>query len=464
MQVQDEMQERSVGRMDPRDFIIRDTAQWRGYDAENGRYHTKPIRFDGDLPFSKIYQPLIVWDQESGSCNLIWSIRKLIKEGSDNMLSDKNWISLWLQFSQKHMAGSFHNLSRYSDDLETLFTTMISSVNVDDELAKLRASMAKLRRDPAMPLQCPLYKLKTYYELLLGINFPLMNQEEILTKADNYALNCAKYFVSRNTNLALESYIQLKLTKNEKLNTILVCQLVQRHESTNTSDQITASLQLPEHCTRLDTSLVTATNTEQLFIQAAEFRKGRNFSGSRRTSSRQGSQQRDNSGRRRRFYRSPGGGFRPRSSARKSQSPAKNKYQKSSGQSARGYSNQRATSKHGRRYSRSPGGRNWVISSRSPTPKFNQDTRGRSGNPATQAHCIRCGGNHGSSDCRIYTFHSGDPCAKCGLMHATQAHRNRSSSATRATTSRVGGYESILVPADQSLNPVNFLNREMPKN
>ena len=74
MQVQDEMQERSVGRMDPRDFIIKDTAQWKGYDAENGRYHEKPIRFDGDLPFSKVYQPLIVWDQESGSCNLIWSI------------------------------------------------------------------------------------------------------------------------------------------------------------------------------------------------------------------------------------------------------------------------------------------------------------------------------------------------------------------------------------------------------
>jgi len=252
--------------------------------------------------------------------------------------------------------------------------------------------------------------------------------------------------------------------KNEKLNTILVCQLVQRHESTNTSDQITVSLQLPEHCTRLDTSLVTATNTEQLFIQAAEFRKNRNFSGSGRISSRRGSQQRDNSGKRRRFVRSPGGSFRPRSSSRRSQSPGKNKYQKSSGQSARGYSNQRATSKHGRRYSRSPGGKNWVMSSRSPTPRFNQDTRGRSGNPATQTHCIRCGGNHESSHCRIYNYHNGDPCAKCGLMHPTQAHRARSSSATRAQNSRVGGYESILVPADQSLNPVNFLNREMPKN
>ena len=72
--VLDEMQERVMGHMDPRDWIIKDTAQWKGFDAENGTYHDNPIRFDGDLPFAKVYEPLIVWDKESGSCNLIWSI------------------------------------------------------------------------------------------------------------------------------------------------------------------------------------------------------------------------------------------------------------------------------------------------------------------------------------------------------------------------------------------------------
>ena len=283
----------------------------------------------------------------------------------------------------------------------------------------------------------------------------------------SYSVNCAKYFISRNTNLALESYIQLKLTKGEKLNVILVCQLVQRHESTVTSDQIQATMFLPEHCCRLDTSLVTATNTEQLFIQAAEFQRGRNrnISGNRRSSSQRGSQQRNGS--RRRFFRSPGGSFRPKSARRQSQSPGKNTYQKSSsGQSGRKSSHQRMTSKHGRRYSRSPGGKSWFISSRSTTPKsnYNQDNRGRAGNPATHPNCMRCGGSHLSSDCRLYTFWSGDPCLKCGKMHATQAHRNRSTSVTRATAPRISGYESILVPTAPSLNPVSFLEREMSKN
>ena len=474
--VLDEMQDRFLGHMNSRDWIIRDTAQWRGFDAENGTYHDDPIRFDGDLPFTKVYEPLVVWDKESGSTNLIWSIRKLIKEGGKNALSSRNWIALWLHFSQKFMNSTYHNLSRYSDDLESLFTTLISNINVDEEVAKLRAAMSKLHRDPKMPLQCPLYKLKSSYELLLGINFPLMDQEEILTKSDSYSVNCAKYFISRNTNLALESYIQLKLTKGEKLNVILVCQLVQRHESTVTSDQIQATMYLPEHCCRLDTSLVTATNTEQLFIQAAEFQRGRNHSssgngqfssqrGDRRSSSRRGSQQRD--GHRRRFFRSPGGRFWPKSTRRQSQSPGRNSYQKSSsGQTVRRPSHHRVTSKHGRRYSRSPGGKSWFISSRSSTPKnnYNQDNRGRTGNPATQNTCIRCGGSHLSSDCRLYTFYSGNPCEKCGKMHPTQAHRHRSTSATGAKSSRISGYESILVPTAPSLNPINFLEREVSKN
>ena len=116
------------------------------------------------------------------------------------------------------MQSTYSNLSRYSDDLENLFNTLITNVNVDEELSKLRASMSKLHRDPKMPLQIPLYKLKSAYELLLGISFPLMDPDEILTKSVNYAVNCAKYFVSKNTNSALESYIQLKLTKGERLN------------------------------------------------------------------------------------------------------------------------------------------------------------------------------------------------------------------------------------------------------
>ena len=168
--VLDELQERVMSQMNSRDWIIKDTAQWKGFDAENGTYHEAPIRFDGDLHFDKVYEPLVVSDKESGSCNLIWSIRKLIREGGDNALSEKNWTALWLHFLKKYMQSTYSNLSRYSDDLENLFATLITNINVDEELSKLRSSMSKLHRDPKMPLQVPLYKLKSSYELLLSIS------------------------------------------------------------------------------------------------------------------------------------------------------------------------------------------------------------------------------------------------------------------------------------------------------
>ena len=425
----------------------------------------EPIRFDADLQFEKYYEALIINDKESGSCNLIWSIKKLIREGGDNGLSDKNWISLWLQFSKKYMQSCYSNLSRYSDDLETLFTTLITNVNVDEELAKLRAAMSRLHRDPKMPLQVPLYKLKSSYELLLGINFPLMDSDEILTKSDSYAVNSAKYFISKNTNAALESYIQLKLTKGERLNVLLVCQMVQRHEANMVTDQISATLYLPEHATRLDTQLVTATNTEQLFINSSEFQRNRtrgssNSKNDRKSPAKYDHKQRDGS--RRRFYRSPGGTFR--SSNNRGQSPSPGR-RSTSNQQGRRHSHHRVTSKHGRRYSKSPGGKSWHISSRSPTPNsnYNQATRGRSGNPssATQS-CVRCGAtSHGSKDCLYYGYWNGDPCAICGKMHKTSVHRQRSTSVQRnGGANRINNYESVIIPQQPSLNPVSFIDRE----
>ena len=99
----DDLQNRTSARMSPRDWVVKEGNRWVGFDPEIGDYLQEPIRFDADLQFEKYYEALIISDKESGSCNLIWSIKKLIKEGGDNGLSDKNWISLWLQFSKKYM-------------------------------------------------------------------------------------------------------------------------------------------------------------------------------------------------------------------------------------------------------------------------------------------------------------------------------------------------------------------------
>ena len=188
------------------------------------------------------------------------------------------------------MTSAYPTLSRYSDDLETLFQTLVSNINADEEVAKLRSSMSKLSRSPGMPLQVPLYRLKSYYELLVGINFPQMDPDTVTLRSENYASNCTKFFVSKNTRVALESFVQMKMQKGEQTNVMSICQVVGRHDSDNPNDQIQSIMYLPEHATRLDTQLSTASNVEELFINSTRvdryrgYEPFRNNNGSRRNS------------------------------------------------------------------------------------------------------------------------------------------------------------------------------------
>merc|ERR1712030_357 len=189
-------------------------------------------------------------------------------------LSDANWISLWLQFSRKYMSSSYPTISRYSDDLERLFLTMVANVNADEEIGKLRSTMAKLHRKQGEQIQVPLYKLKSFYELLLGITFPQLDNETAIIRADNYSATCSKYFVTTNTSAVVGKYIAWKTQKGEPINVMGVCQVISNHENTTPTDMIQATLYLPEIATRLDTQMSIAKNVEELVITATSFDTG----------------------------------------------------------------------------------------------------------------------------------------------------------------------------------------------
>ena len=258
--VVDSLQGRTMCKMDARSWVVKSDSVWRGWNPEDSQYFDAPILFEGEIKFDKYYEQLVVSDKDSGSVNLIWTIKKLVKRGSDSCLSDENWISLWLQFSRKYMSTSYPTLSRYSDNLETLFLTLVTNINADEELAKLRSTMARLHRRPGEQIQVPLYKLKSYYELLLGISFPQLDSDTATIRADNYSANSAKYFVSTNTGAVITKYIYYKVQKGEPVNVMNVCQVVGQHENTSPADAIQSVMYLPEVATRLDTQMSTASN------------------------------------------------------------------------------------------------------------------------------------------------------------------------------------------------------------
>ena len=196
--------------MNSRDWIIKSADKWLGWDAETSQYLTLPILFEGPLDFKRNFEHLVISDRESGSINLIWTIRKILEKGISMSLSDENWVSCFLELAKIYLPTSYQSLSRYSDDLEGLFGTLVAGVNADHEISKLRTCMSKLNRKPGEMIQSCLFKLRSQYEMLIQISFPGMDEASITLRSDNYASNCAKYFVSSNTGKICEQYIQYK--------------------------------------------------------------------------------------------------------------------------------------------------------------------------------------------------------------------------------------------------------------
>ena len=75
----DLQQGRPTCRMDPKNWIIKSDDKWLGWNAEMSEYFAEPILFEGNLNFSKNFDNLIVSNRESGSINLIWTLRKFLE-------------------------------------------------------------------------------------------------------------------------------------------------------------------------------------------------------------------------------------------------------------------------------------------------------------------------------------------------------------------------------------------------
>ena len=480
--------DRATTEVHSRDWIIKSEQKWIAWDSENSEYMSLPIRFDGEIKFEKYYEQLIVSDRKSSSCNLIWSIRKLIDAGGAACLSDTNWVSLWLTFAKKYMSSAYPTLSRYSDNLEVLFRTMISNINADEEISKLRSTMSKLNRAPGIPLQVPLYELKSYYELLVGINFPLMEPETVTTRSDSYASNCTKFFITKNTRVALDSFVQMKMQKGEKTNLMSICQVVGHHEASNPADQLQTVMFLPEHATRLDIQMSSATNVEELFINSTIIDRGRprqdskSPAGSSRNgiyySNKRGSNARHNDSRKNTNNTSSTGSDYYR---KKSQSPytrpqggGNGTNGSRSGTPRTGSGRRRSPSffqsPNGRKYTRSPGKNTFRRYSKSPNSgqkQNTQDTRGRQSDRSSNqpVQCIRCGGAHNASFCQKYDWWEGPPCDQCGRMHDTRLHRGRSITPgprnTHPGQRRIKNYQSEIIPGQAVPNEdqINYFEK-----
>ena len=80
--VVNDMQGRETIDMDQKSWVIKSAEKWSGWNAAENVYFEKPLLFEGDISYEKNFQPLIVSGQASKSVNLITSLSKIIKRGS----------------------------------------------------------------------------------------------------------------------------------------------------------------------------------------------------------------------------------------------------------------------------------------------------------------------------------------------------------------------------------------------
>ena len=350
-------------------------------------------------------------------------------------------------------------MSRYSADLEGLFSTLVASVNGDHEIAKIRTCMGKLARKPGEMIQTALYKLRAQYEMILQISFPGMDEDTVTLRADNFSSNCCKYFVSSNTALICEQYISYKITRGDTNTVLKISNLVTQHEAVNSKDRISTTHYLPESACRMDLQMFTCSNIEDLVIASAnlklsdrrskspydkkddkKFPPYRNYSKSPsqgrydNTKSRSSYEQRDRSSSKDKYYRKDSRG---RQNQGKSYREEKDyKYQpgreRSKTSSRERYSKRRndcadRDKSSGDRNRRNGAGADYQGRT---SERSTSKTRGRSPvhRDSRTQNCIRCGDNHLSGTCPRYAYYEGTPCSICNKLHRTKDHRGRSGS------------------------------------
>ena len=111
-QVINDMQRRETIDMEAKSWIIKSSEKWSGWNAAENVYFDTPLLFEGDINYERNFQPLIVSDQASKSVNLITSLSKIIKKGSQMCLSDPNWSILFLTFAKTHLMDDHQTLQQ----------------------------------------------------------------------------------------------------------------------------------------------------------------------------------------------------------------------------------------------------------------------------------------------------------------------------------------------------------------
>ena len=94
-------------------------------------------------------------------------------------LTTQDWVQTYLLLAKKYLALIFQSLSRHANNLNALFTELVSNVNQEHEVAKLRSALSSISRKANEQIQICLFRVKSLYTMILSINQPHFSDDKL---------------------------------------------------------------------------------------------------------------------------------------------------------------------------------------------------------------------------------------------------------------------------------------------
>ena len=183
--------------------IVRQEARTLGWDPTKNDYVLVAFPHTPDLEKLSEYVDQCV---HSGATNIPKSVANLIEEGEKRGFTESAYSSLWMQFIKKYIKNSYQPALTYSRNLNELFTFLLSLVDTNSEITKIRNAISKITRKQEEPASFSVLKLKSLTSSLLFMMDPTATVQNVSQRSSRAAIDGLYSLITDEARLQLTSW------------------------------------------------------------------------------------------------------------------------------------------------------------------------------------------------------------------------------------------------------------------
>ena len=142
----------------------------------------------------------------SGATNIPKSIKNLMEEGIQRGFTEQAYTSLWLQFIKRYIENSYQAALTYSRNLNELFEFLLSLVDTETEITKLRNAISKIQRKQEDPVSFAVLKMKSLTTSLLFMIDPSASLAEVTKRASRASIDALYTIISEEAKTHLTAW------------------------------------------------------------------------------------------------------------------------------------------------------------------------------------------------------------------------------------------------------------------